>query len=63
MKRALAFLDGRVQSSTHDVQIGVVWEFEVIDTSHDAWEVVVGRERGFAWLAHNCEHRGKTLEA
>jgi hypothetical protein len=63
MKRALTFLNGRVQSGPHDAEIGVIGEFEVVDTGHDAGEVVVGGQGRFTWLAHYCEHWGKTLES
>ena len=63
MKRALAFLDGRVQSCTHDVEIGVIGEFEIVDTGHDARQVVIGGKGWFAWLAYNREHWGKALES
>ena len=63
MKRALAFADGHVQSRAHDVEVGIIGEFEVVDTRHDTWKVVIGSIRGFTWFANHSEHRGQTLEA
>lgn len=63
MEGALSFLDGSIHTSSHDVQIGIVGQFEVINACHDAWKVVIGNERWLARFADHGEHRSKTLEA
>ena len=63
MKRALAFANGHVQSRSHDVKVRVIWEFEVVDTSHDTGKVVIRSVWGFAWFANHGEHWGEALKA
>lgn len=63
MERALAFLDGDVESSLEGRQVAIVWEFEVVDTRHHTGEIVIGCIWVFAWATHNREDRSETLES
>ena len=63
MKRALTFADSHVKSRAHDVEVGIIWELEIVDTGHDTWKVVVGGVRGLAWFAYHSEHRSQAFEA
>lgn len=63
VERALAFLDGDVESSLEGCQVAIVREFEVVDTRHHTGEVVIGCIWVFAWATHNGEDGGETLES
>lgn len=62
MERPLAFFDGREELLPQRVDIGVVGEFKIVDTCHDAGEIIVRRVWSLAWLADYREHRGQALE-
>jgi hypothetical protein len=59
---ALAFPDGNVELLAKDVDVAVIWHLEVVDASHDRWEVIVRGIRRLTRLADNGEHRGESLE-
>lgn len=62
MKGALAFLDGHTKLLLHDVESAVVRHLQVIDASHDTWQVVVRAVRGLAGLADDSEHGRERFE-
>ena len=62
MESALALPDGSKQLLPHSIERGVIGQFEVVHTCHDAGEIVVRHIRWFAWFADHCEHRRQTLE-
>ena len=63
MEGALSFLDCSIHTSSHDVQISIVGQFEVVNACHDAWEIVIGSVGRLAGFADHGEHGSKTLEA
>ena len=62
MESALTFPDGNAQLLTKNVDGAVVGHLEVVDAGHDRWQVVIGRIRWFAGLAHDGEHGCEVLE-
>jgi hypothetical protein len=63
MEGALSFLDCSIHTSSHDVQIRIVGQFEVVNACHDAWEIVIGSVGRLAGFADHGEHGCETLEA
>lgn len=53
---AVSYCSG--QLGLHDFLRGVIWQFEIVDASHDTWQgqiwivVITGV---FAGLSHNCQ--------
>lgn len=62
MESALSFPDGGGYTASHDIQVCVVGQFEVIDASHDTRKVVIGDIWRFTWLANHREHGRETFE-
>lgn len=62
MESTLAFVDGDIQFFFENFHRTVIWHFEIVDTGHNAREVVVRGVRRLAWLADHCEHRCKAFE-
>ena len=62
MKCALTLADGGVKPGAHDLEIGVVRKLKVVDTSHDAREVVIRRVGWFTGFADDREHWCQRLE-
>jgi hypothetical protein len=58
----LAFFDGNEQLLLHDVKRAVVRHLEVVDASHDTWQIVVRTVGRLARLAHDCEERRERFE-
>ena len=63
MERALALLGGHDQFPLQHLLCAVIGQLEIVDTSHDAWQIVVRTVRGLTRLADNREHWRKTLES
>ena len=63
MESTLSFLDCSIHTTPHDVQIRIVRQFEIVNTSHDAWQVIIGGVGWLARFAHHRKHGGKCLEA
>jgi hypothetical protein len=62
MESTLSFLDCSIHTTPHDVQIRIVRQFEIVNTSHDARQVIIGGVGWLARFAHNRKHRGKCLK-
>jgi len=62
MESPLALPDGRKQPLTQDFQAAVVWQLEIVHTSHYARKIVIGRVGGLAGPTHNREHWRQALE-
>lgn len=63
MECTLALADGSANFSSHHLDVTIIWKFEVVDTGHDAGQVVVRGVRWLARLANNSEHGSKSFEA
>jgi len=63
MESSLSFLNGSIHTTSHHVQVGVIGQFEIVNTCHDARQIVVRCVRRFAWLTNHSEHWCKSLEA
>jgi hypothetical protein len=59
----LPLLDSNIQTVAQDFQIRVVWKLEIIDTGHDAWQIVVRRVWRLTRLADDGEHWCKALKS
>lgn len=62
MESTLTLPDRNTQLLAQHIQSAVVWHLEVIDASHDGWEIVVGCVWWLGWLADDGEHGRETLE-
>lgn len=63
VESTLTLLNGHIQSLSQNLHAAVVRHLQVVDTRHDAREIVIGRIRGFTRFADHREHRGEALEA
>lgn len=63
MEGTLALLDSSEELLPHHVNVAIVGKFEIVDTSHDARQIIVRRVGWLAGLAHHREHRRQALEA
>jgi hypothetical protein len=52
MEAADTLLDRGPQFLSHDCLRAVLGQFEIVDTRHDTWKIVVGCERGLVRLAY-----------
>ena len=62
MERTLSFFDRSSHAASHDRYVAVVGQFKIVDTCHDAGEVVVRRVRLLAGLANHSKHWSQALE-
>lgn len=62
MEASRSFHHSYSQLLLHNLFARVIGKLQVVDTSHDAWKVVVGRQRGFVRLPHNGEWWIETTE-
>ena len=62
MESSLSFLDGSIHTTSHNVQAGVIGQFKIVNTSHNAGQIVVRCVRGFTWFANYSEHWCESLE-
>jgi len=46
----------------HNFPTRVIWKLQVVDASHDAWKVVVGRQRRFVRFPDDGKRWVKTAE-
>ena len=63
MESALSFSNSSVKPLPHHVQVRVIGQLKVVDTCHDAGQVVVRGVRRLAGLTHDSEHGREALEA
>ena len=62
MEGALTFLYSNTQFLAENVHAAIIGHLEIVDTSHDAREVVVRRKWRLTGFANDCEHRSEILE-
>ena len=55
MEAANTLLHRSPQFLSHDCLRAVLGQFEIVDTGHDTWKIVVGCERGLVRLAHHSQ--------
>jgi len=58
-----ALLHCRSQAISEHGARAVLRKLQIVDTRHDAREVVIRCKRGLVWLAHNSERRTEPTEA
>jgi hypothetical protein len=63
MEGTLPFFYSNRQSFLQYLKSRVIGQFEVVDTSHNTREIVVGGIRRLTWLTHNREEWGQAFEA
>lgn len=63
MESPLTFLCSQGEFLAHNVERAVIRHLQVVDTSHDARQIVIRCVWRLAGFAHHGEHGRKTLEA
>jgi len=62
MKRKLALTNCQRQFVSHNVNAGVVGQFQVVDTGHDGWQKVVGVLTDVDQSTDDCQWRNKASQ-
>ena len=62
METSRSFRHSHSQLLFHNLFARVIWKLQVIDASHDAWKVVIRRQRRFVRLSNNGERWIETTE-
>ena len=57
METSRSFHHSHSQLLLHDLLVRVIGKFQVVDTSHDTWKVVIGRQRRFMGLSNDGKLR------
>ena len=62
MECALTLCGSGEKSLPENIQVGVIWQFDIVLACHHRYEIIVGGVWGLAWTAHDRQHRTEALE-